>query len=277
VDDQYECDYDYQSQYSSDSSGEYSRHAYEDGATISSNTVSMQPLLALSRLQQLHIQTTGAAAECRALVQLSSLSCLTALGVSCRASANLALPHLPSAAVLATALGALPLKELELSGTRVSGAFFKQLGAFQGLTRLHMDSLTVAAPIRNQCAGMPYQGIDALQLAAVIQQLSALRSLTLTHFQCCSAASTDQRLRHAAIDLRGGRAFDSSAALIRAIGGLQDLVEVIVQIELPPELPGAGVHQLSGMLDQLLPSSLASHCEVRKRVNGPTLSICQPA
>jgi hypothetical protein len=217
---------------------------------------SVQPLLTLSRLQTLHIQLTGEAAEYEALAQLSRLTGLQELGVVCSAC-NWQLDSSATAA-----WGALPLRKLHLCGVKVSASLLHQLTAFQGLTSLCLVD------------------VDAMQLAAVLQQLPKLQSITLR--PVVSGVRSRSFLQRGSTSMGSSNApasdaVESIATLLLAIGSLQELGEVCLCMELPVEPDGGVVQQLYSLFQQLLPNSLLPHCEVRERLHGLALSICEAA
>jgi hypothetical protein len=221
------------------------------------------PLLQLSHLKKLQIEITGTEAECEALWQLSSLTHLQELGVSCCAS-----EHELGSAAAAAAWDGLRLRQLEVRN--VPASFVQQLTDFQGLTRLGLVD------------------VHAKQVAAVIGQLPTLRSLVLKPF------SSVMKSEWPALSQRGSStvkrqgfdhaqvcevSFATIAALLQAMGGLPEMAEVWFSMELLVESDGFAVQQLYRLCRQLLHGSLVWHCQVLRGLNvyteeGVALSMC---
>jgi hypothetical protein len=214
---------------------------------------SVQLLLPLSHLTKLQIEITEAEAECEALGQLSSLPHLQELGVSCYASGY----KLGLAAAAAWAV--LPLQKLELSN--VSASLLQQLTNFQGLTRLCLVN------------------VDAMQVTAVISQLPNLRSFALK-LSVSGVQSPPFSQRGTTLSLSNAQAcaaFETVAALLQAIGGLQELAEVCVSMQLRVDSDGPALQQFDGLCWQLLPRSLVQNCQLRQGPKRLTMSICAAA
>jgi hypothetical protein len=62
------------------------------------------------------------------------------------------------------------------------------------------------------------------------------------------------------------------AALLQAVGSLQELSEVHVRWHFRRQISAAEAQQVSGVLDQLLPRSLVPYCKVYN--GGVTISDC---
>jgi hypothetical protein len=159
----------------------------------------------------------------------------------------------------AVAWGKLPLKSLRVSMDEVSAGFVQQLTMFRHLTCLSL------MPLMWDDLGTTYEretfssAVTLSQLAAVLTQLTGLQVLAL------DMRRGDMQEGSSFLEgmSTGGAAsgyIESVAAIVQAIGGLQQLGTVKVQ--LPVELDDDAVQQLSGILGQLLPSSLAASCKV---------------
>jgi hypothetical protein len=219
----------------------------------------MQPILALSCLQKLHLwqrwgTSTATAAE---LAQLSSLSSFTDLTLSCIDASGLGIGPAD-----VTVWECLPLRSLSLGGVALTHAFLQQLSALQGLTSLSLDGLKV-----NNLVSIFAGRVSTAQVAAAVQQLTALRHLRLTNTK--SWCEPLGQLPISVCGALGGSmstpAVRGVVALLRAVGKLQELSDVHVCWHFDPfplNYNAVEAQQVSGVLDQLLPPSLVPCCRV---------------
>jgi hypothetical protein len=250
---------------------------------------SVQPLLALSRLQKLHLAViaetaSGALAlQLSQLSRLSSLSSLQAVRLSC-VWGRLSLAGLSkmedAAASVAAAWGVLPLKELQWSSLQVPAAVVRQISALTGLTRLALSSR----------AGQ-YGHIQAThaELAVTLTKLAALRrlsmcgfkSMALPHYSNDVVSELEAAGLPAAAHLYAAevaRAVDSSvgdmystpwlchgiggvAVLLQAVGMLHALEDVcvVLRVKLNSALQ---MQTMQGVLQQVLPEWLLTCLQV---------------
>jgi hypothetical protein len=142
----------------------------------------------------------------------------------------------------------------------------QQLSDLRGLTNLRL------------CA-KEYMDVSAVRLAEVLKQLSSLQQLevdagdgmavrdrTSSSRHVTRSAPAAQPARYDATaaaeeaSYRSVREVKSVAAVLRAVGSLQELVEVDVKV--PVNFKQSQVEQLSAMLSKLLPSSLEQCCDI---------------
>jgi hypothetical protein len=195
-----------------------------------------------------------AAPAAEELATLSSISSLTAVelwycweeepayyvgtGVAEAAEAS----WLEKAEAAAAVWQLLPLKALSWSSYRIPAAVVQQIGMLQGLTRLelHIES----EHLRHQL--MP------AQLAAMLQPLTGLQQLKVAGNACC-AANDDTWCSVASIAEGPGYGVDAAAALLQAIGGLGELGEVCVDLQM--HLLESEVNALCETVRELLPEA----------------------
>jgi hypothetical protein len=247
---------------------------------------SLQPLLVLSRLEKLQLcMRDGAAAAAEQLAQLTSISSLTEVELSYAwelSSAEEAGQAKAAAEAAAVAWLMLPLKALSWSSTWVSGWFdfsdswrcaipaavLHVVGSLQGLTKLEL------------CAATKYSSDlpEPAQLAAMLQPLTGLQQLKLTSSMdvinpgwdsgACEGDpvyAVDALCEYdggsvASVDEVPGFEVDAVAALLRSIGGLGELGDVCMHLQMP--LTESAVTELSETVQQLLPQWLVPHCQV---------------
>lgn len=129
-----------------------------------------------------------------------------------------------------------------------------QLGKLQGLTRLQLECGSFGpAP--------EYVHATPLQLAGALQSLTDLQQLSLGPI-VWGAKNRGGSGGVGDMTWLGPQDVESAAALLRAVGSLPELD--YVRLDVPVRLDFSAVQQLSGMLQQLLPSHLASSCKVSK-------------
>jgi hypothetical protein len=196
---------------------------------------SVQPLLRLTRLKQLHLKLGQKAPAAAELAQLSSISSLRKVALVYDATPREAVAEHAQTAWLLLPLVQLGIKadgELELPAWLLHNA-----STLQVLTDLKL---------KGGC-------IDAMpsELAGVLMQLPALQHLKVIEHNCpvsswCKKAA--------------GSCNVMAAELLQAIGGLQQLRSL--RVLLAVELTAAGVQQLQGQLQQLRGMQLALSCSV---------------
>jgi hypothetical protein len=241
---------------------------------------SLQPLLALSKLQQLHLDMRHGAPEIEELAQLNSISSLTDLtltydliGLGANPSNAAAVEEAAAAAAAAEAAAQgvwqlLQLKALSWKSRSIPAAVLQQLSALQGLARLDLQLLD-----HHDACQAQYQ---PAVLAAALKPLSKLQQLQLilnpARYQASSSesivlsASGEQHAAPAAGESEGSSPSSSEqrgdaqgvAAFLQAIAGMSDLGQVYIC--LPVKLAEADAQQLSGMVQQLLPGWLGQCC-----------------
>uniref|UniRef100_A0A383W3M9 Uncharacterized protein n=1 Tax=Tetradesmus obliquus TaxID=3088 RepID=A0A383W3M9_TETOB len=215
----------------------------------------LQPLLALSRLQQLQLEFAGAPAVPAAeLQQLSSLGRLQELRLAYRGCRE------ADAVGDAAAWLLLPLTSFEWGSDELPAAVLQQLGKLKGLTQLVLHASGVSG---SSCS------IESTprQLAAVLQQLTKLRCLTIDGYDSMAvdgaAADTAAAGGGGGGDVDGDwHSVDGVRAFLQAVGRLSTLQQATVV--LPVRLQESAVQQLRGLLQQLLPKWLARCCEVQQ-------------
>lgn len=213
---------------------------------VTGDTAGVQPLLALSRLQQLTIrcddvmaaQTEEARLAVQDLLQLSTIGSLQELKLVVYKEASLTVDD-----AAAAVWHALPLKELDLgSSGLVHSDVLQQLSRVKGLTRLSLCSDLLPAG---------RQAATHQQLGLLLQQLTALQDLSILNSNKdpeADEASSD--------DLFGGMQHNAAgiATLLQAICDLSVLERV--QVDLPVRLEYGAVQQLSSMFAALLPAGV---------------------
>jgi Leucine-rich repeat (LRR) protein len=217
---------------------------------------SMQPLLALTRLQQLRLAfnrrlaSDGVDDSCSSqLAELVELPRLQELALHYNSVS------LPSVEAAAAAWVVLPLVELSLSSdnadrrTRIPADVLQQLGQLQGLTHLALRG--------------SYSNATLVELAAVLQQLRCLQHLALGEpFWALSLQRTISEETHGVA---------AAAALLQALDELRKLHTV--QVSLPLKLAGCETHdeakQRAEPLEQALGNQLSGCCSVRVRSDEP--------
>lgn len=213
---------------------------------------SLQPLLALSRLERLFLEVPGAVAAAREVAQLSSISSLKELHIDVFQVRGCALDS-----SIAT-WGVLPLRSLKINPNVVASAgFVQQLTVFQGLTRLFFicrDDMKLAPAMISQ--DMLCSVATPELLATVLNHMPHLQLLTTD-----MSVGQDMQLAGKPPCIGESRNLESVVALLQAIGGSECLN--CVQLWLPVSLDDAAVEQLTDMLGQLLPCSLVTCCAVR--------------
>jgi hypothetical protein len=221
----------------------------------------LQPLLWLTQLQKLHVLFDGVPVESEVAVQhLSSLTSLQeqrlsyawnrdAAEVGCGVPWQGSLDATCEAAAAASAWQDLPLTSLSWRGPDVPGAVLRKVAALTGLTSLQLNT-------QERRIELGFQA-EPRQLAAIPQQLTRLRQLSMVGFFSPLAVVIDGRMADTAGHLHD---MESVAALLQAIGELQMLEEV--HLSLPVWLHECHVQQLSGKLQQLMPDHLLPYCSV---------------
>jgi hypothetical protein len=197
----------------------------------------------------LQVAPGGAAAAAAELAQLSSLVQLTEL--------QLSYPSAGSIGTIEQFWQLLPLRLLSLHTMGATSYFLQQLTALQGLTSL---SLELAFPIREERSAESVDPSDfrsaiASQLAAAIQQLTGLRHLHLSN-----SASWFPFL--APCSSSGDAIYADITALLRAIGGLQELGDVRFLWYMRGRMAAAEMWEVQRLVEELLPASLVPHCVV---------------
>jgi hypothetical protein len=217
----------------------------------SGTTFSIQPILALSRLQKLHLwqMCEAKAATATELSQLSSLSSFTDLRLSCIYTSQ----HVRRAAAV---WHCLPLRLLSLAGVELTSAFLQRLTALQGLKSLSLDS---SADDDNDEVN---NSVTTAQAAAAVQQLTALQHLHLRNTRNWCESNVPILVCGALRRRMSTPAVRGMVGLLQAVGSLQDLSSVHVQWHLR-QISAAEAQQVSGVLHQLLPRSLVLCCRVR--------------
>jgi hypothetical protein len=208
---------------------------------------SLQPLLALELLEELHLQMPGAANAAAELSQLSSISSLQELRLDCSVCPG---SGFDSSAALAWSK--LPLKSLRVSIDEVTAGFVQQRTVFKHLTSLSLTHELGTTYERKTFSS----AVTSSQLAAVLTQLPGLQVLALDLRRSGMNAGSSSSEGVSTKCATSSGCVEGGAALVEAIGGLQQLG--IVQVRLPVELDAAAVQQLSSM-----PSSLAARCNVK--------------
>lgn len=206
---------------------------------------SVKPLLALSRLESLRVTDaltpTGAAGVAGTqLQQLSNLPNLADLQLTYGSAHQLS-------AATAAAWSALPLKSLVLLGG-VPAAVMQRLSALQGLTRLVVFGSSASS------SGQPE--VTPAQLAAILQHLTALRSLQVTvpSLDTIARGTPDfysllagvdgaglKESRHGTVDV---------AACVQAMSRMPALASLNVLLPVPLDRPAQ--QQLASTASQLL-------------------------
>lgn len=235
----------------------------EDAASRSSSgsSGSLQPLLLLRRLQtvRLHMRCGApAAAELAALSSISSLKEVKLLCIWEQRSAPHLRTQLGEAAEAAAEGGAaawltLPVKALQWHSYRMLAAVVQRAGALQGLTSLQL--LTDCEDVDD--------GLVPAQLAAMLQPLTGLRQLQLA----CNGSRKVTRGSAAALYSVGevpGYECGAVAALMQAVGGLRELADVSVHLQM--QLSEAAVVELRSLQQELLPCWMARICKVDARL-----------
>lgn len=224
----------------------------------------LQPLLALSKLEKLHLQVPGEPYAAQEVAQLSSMSSLQELGImfSCKPGSGL-----DSSAI--AAWGQLPLKSLTLDFVEFSTGFVQQLTMFQHLTRLSLNRRSVFDDRLFEPSTFSSDAKPA-SLAAVLTQLTRLQllAINMSTQQHYDDDDDDMAYDAHAAQLASSRVpflaeswgFESTTALLRAIGQLQQLGSV--QLWQHVSLDSAAVQQLNRMRRQLMPSWLVDCCHV---------------
>jgi hypothetical protein len=227
-----------------------------------------EPLLALSCLRKLQLRTDATAGAAAQLAQLSRLTSLQEVELAHTLRHRVGYEAVDFAA-LPAAWGALPVRALSYSCSYNSETIplgvIQGLAALTGLTRLYLN----------------VQGghVDATpaQLVTVLQQMTALRDLSLLGIRSLAPVAGRTRLtRSAAAALSaaaaggaGSSASSSSgvkvyldvetvALLLETVGGMQSLEKALVILLY--RLTAKEVRQLQELLQQRLPTSLADGC-----------------
>jgi hypothetical protein len=257
------------------------RALFQRGAVFPPNVVTLQcpdlqspgemgfcaePLLGLSCLRKLQLRTDANAAAAAELAQLSQLTSLQDVDL-----AHSLQGYIESAAdleALFAAWGVLPIRAVSYSSSwneSIPVGLNQQIAALTGLTRLYLNA----------------QGghVDATpaQLVTMLQQMTALRSLSLHGFRSLAPVVGSTRLtRFAAAALSAAAAggagssasssggvkvyldVESVALLLETVAGMQDLEKASVIVFV--RLFAKEVRQLWDMLQQRLPRSLADGC-----------------
>jgi hypothetical protein len=154
----------------------------------------------------------------------------------------------------------LPLRSLSLGGVALTHAFLQQLPALQGLTSLSLDGVKV-----NNLVNLFASRVTTAQVAAAVQQLTALQHLSLTN----TKSWCERQLPISVCGALGGSmstpAVRGVVALLQAVGSLQELSDVHVRWFFDPfplNVNDVEAQQVSGVLEQLLPPSLVPCCRV---------------
>jgi hypothetical protein len=212
---------------------------------VTSRTAGMQPLLALSCLQKLHItccDVLAASAEdaklvAQELLQLSTLHSLQEISLLVDKEAGLTADD-----VAASAWQLLPLKELHLqSQGAVQADLLQQLSTLQSLTSLILCNTFISHQ----------------QLGLSLQQLTALQDLDIfgLSLEPGGVSSNDGSEAHTSVE--------GIATLLQAICDLPDLERL--RVRLPVWLGDAAVQQLSSRFAALLPA-VVGHFQVKADV-----------
>jgi hypothetical protein len=175
------------------------------------------------------------------LAQLSSLTSFTDLRLSTIYTSQ----HHTRAVAL---WHCLPLRSLSLGSVELSPEFLQQLTALQGLTYLSLESFDGDEDDENfNTVAYKISSVTTAQVAAAVQQLTALQHLWLTN---------TRRWCESGLPIRG------VVALLRAVGSLEHLSDVHVRWHFGQQISAAEAQQVSRVL-QLLPRSLVPRCKVR--------------
>uniref|UniRef100_A0A383W3E5 Uncharacterized protein n=1 Tax=Tetradesmus obliquus TaxID=3088 RepID=A0A383W3E5_TETOB len=244
--------------------------------------VSVQPLLALTRLERLQVLLDNNTKATLMFAQLSSLSSLQEVSLAFEWSG--ASPATweeteATAAGIAAAWRVLPLRELRWSIAHMPAAVLQQISALTGLTNLALSG---------GCAGRWYGCLQAThaEFALARTQLTALRQLSIQGFGRMAMPSVGDDVvaalevgglpaaahLYAAEVSSGMDALDTSRAylhhgcgsialLLQAVGTLSALREVCVV--LPVQLKSAQQRRvMQDVLQQVLPKRIMDCLEV---------------
>jgi hypothetical protein len=220
------------------------------------NRCSVQPLLQLSRLQNLRLQYRGVPLGTdEAMRQLSSVSSLKEFHLACDMHTTVPVPGDPAGTL--GLLARLSLKSLAWTDADIHVDALLPLSHLQGLTSLELTT-------HMQCCGQDSAAPG--QLAATLQPLTELRRLHLYVYGRVSAfGEASNGPEHCSSN--GGHVtvfcddMEDVAALLRCVGGLHEVEELRVTFVV--RLQGPGVQKVQAMLQQLLPSYMLPFCKVQ--------------
>jgi hypothetical protein len=221
-------------------------------------------LLALSRLERLHLEFWGGTAV--AAEQLQQLSCMRSLQELRLSYQGCSAAEVEAAA---TVWHALPVKSLQWGSDSVicyekwglPAAAVQQFDQLQGLTQLALKT--------------KHGELDRVELVEALQQCTRLQRLTVEGFEgfdhmleerdataTIAAAECVAVGGGAACNREVRRSVDGVRAFLQAVGGLSMLEDV--SVVLPVHLQETDVQQLQGSLQQVLPSRLLHGCRVHE-------------
>jgi hypothetical protein len=218
--------------------------------------VSLQPLLALSQLQPLHLDLTAAERSVPAAHELAQLSTLHSLQEVC---IDWQSSLLDAAAVedTAGALLVLPLTSMTWEHAGIPAAVMQQLGELQGLTALHLfhDCLSAyRSGLQNR--------VTPAALATVLGRLTALQRLHLSDTSLSAAAAGLAALPACAVH----DDTDGVVRLVHTVGSLRQLSALNVHMHV--RLQGEWQDMAAAHV-QLLNVQLCS-CTAVQQLNGKT-------
>uniref|UniRef100_A0A383WK29 FBD domain-containing protein n=1 Tax=Tetradesmus obliquus TaxID=3088 RepID=A0A383WK29_TETOB len=226
-------------------------HSKDPASHSHGSNGSLQPLLPLSGLQEFRLFMRGGAPAAAELAALSSISSLTKVELEYDWD-DWRPPHVCAQLAEAVALEwpTLPVKALYWTSFRMSAAVVQQAGALQGLTSLELWT---------DCGDFD-DGLVPARLAAMLQPLTGLRRLLLA---CVDVlAWEEEESQEEGEEGEEGEAGDeqeeeegyecaATAALMQAVGGLRELADVNVRLQM--HLSEAAVQELCRLKQQLLP------------------------
>jgi hypothetical protein len=237
------------------------RHNRSDGSSYS-----LQPLLALSRLQKLQLCMRDGVLAAEELARLSSISSLREVelwynwqedyigqhGSPTRPAESAGARFDAAAEAAAAPWLALPLKALSWSSRYIPAAVVLQVSALQGLTRLELHITTEYAA----------EEMVPLKLAAMLRPLTGLQQLKLTSSTAEEYYSDGHRRVGGGAAADGFAGYDACAVmeLLRVIGGLQELGDVNVKLQM--HLSVREVDEVYEAAQELLPDWMVHICEV---------------
>jgi hypothetical protein len=236
---------------------------------------SVEPILELCSLKKLHIELAGEpiAAQARDLQKLSVLQHLQEVEVQYNWGKQSV--DESSAAAAAAAWGVLPVKHLDWSSETVPHVVLQQLRELRGLTslRLRVGQHLAASAVQLAEVLQQLQSLQQLHVEFVTRRVAVRRMLGTSAARMSSStgprrsSASRGRMTSGTGPLQEVRAscldaddVEGVAAVLRALGSLQELVEV--NVELPVDIEKAQVKQLASMLPQLLPSNIRQCCKL---------------